>query len=178
MRVLSHRRRLRLLAELFHEAPLSVSECAHRCRMPRVSATLALRQLQARGLIRAERVSRWVRYRPVPDPLVLHATAVLDAMRAALAVKNPDLPCITRTVTAFTHERRIRIVQALTAKAINMEQVAATCRISLPALSRHLDKLERRTVICGENRLWRLLPPANPLAAALLAAALSDGIHS
>ncbi|MFZ4395620.1 MAG: ArsR family transcriptional regulator [Kiritimatiellia bacterium] len=175
MRVLAHPRRLQLLRELLLEAPQSVSECARRGRIPRVSTTMALRQLQARGLIRAERVSRWVMYRPLADPLVAHAAAILDAMRAALKPAQPDWPQIVRAVTSFTHERRIRVVQALAQQQLTVEQLAATCHISLPALSRHLAKLERRKVICCEKHHWQLQPPADPLAAALLAAMLKDG---
>ena len=175
MRVLAHPRRLRLLAELFRESPLCVSECARRCRMPRVSATQALRQLQARGLIRAERVSRWVRYRPIPDPLVAHAANIDAAMRTALGHRGPDLPQMIRSVTAFTHERRIRIVHALAPESRTMDQLAAACRISPPALSRHIAKLERRAVVRRADDRVTLLPPATELAAALLAAALADG---
>lgn len=177
MRVLAHPRRLQLLRELFLQAPRTVSECAQLCRMPRVSATLALRQLQARGLIRAERVSRWVRYRPIPDPLVAHAAVVLDAMRDVLTRDKPEWPHIVRTVTAFTHERRIRIIQTLAKQPCTVEQLAVTCHISLPALSRHLDKMQRRNVIRCEAHLWQVQPPSDSFAAVLLDAMLADGMR-
>ena len=174
MRVLANTRRLQLLAELFRNPPLCVSECAKCCGMPRVSTSVALRQLQARGLIRAERSSRWVRYRPVPDPLVAHAAAISAAMRTALGARNADLKSIARVSTAYTHERRIRIVRALATSPRTMDELAAICRISAPALFRHIDKLARRNVVHRDRNRVSLLPPANPLAAALLAAMQAD----
>ena len=174
MRVLAHPRRLRLLAALFKDAPLCVSDCAKCCQMPRVSTSVALRQLQARGLIRAERVSRWVRYRPVPDPLVAHAAVIDAALRDALRPKTVDLSQTVKTITAFTHERRIRIVHALAGGPLTMDELSATCHISAPALIRHINKLLRRKVVHREAALVSLLPPANPLAAALLAAMQAD----
>ena len=174
MRVLAHPRRLQLLATLFRDAPLCVSDCAQCCGMPRVSTSVALRQLQARGLIRAERESRWVRYRPLPDPLVAHAPAIDAALRTALRPTHLDLPSIIKIITAFTHERRIRIVQALADGPRTMDDLSATCHISAPALIRHIDKLIRRKVVHREAERVALLPPANPLAAALLATLLSE----
>lgn len=175
MRVLANHRRLQVLQQLLRRAPLSVDECAKLARLPRTTATTALRQLQARGLIRAERVSRWVRYRPVPDPLVQHAAGILGAMRDALAPKHVDFSPISKAVTAYTHERRIRIVQALHEEPLTQEQLSASCRISLPALSRHLDKLSRRNVICAKAHRWQLATPVSLLAAALLENMLADG---
>jgi DNA-binding IclR family transcriptional regulator len=174
MRVLASRRRLRLLAELFRNAPLSVSDCARRCHMPRVSATICLRQLQARGLIRAERVSRWVWYRPQPDPLVAHAAEITAAMHAALDKRGADPRSIIRAATAFTHERRIRIVQALVDGEQTLDRLVAVCGISPPALARHVDKLARHGVVARADDRVRLFRPADPLAAALLATALAD----
>ena len=174
MRVLAHPRRLRLLAVLFWNTPLSVSDCAKRCGLPRVSASLALRQLQARGLIRAERSGRWVRYSPIPDPLVAHASAINAAMRIALRPKNAHLPSIAKCTTAFTHERRIRIVHTLMSGPRTMDALSAACRISAPALIRHVDKLTRRAVLQREADLVSLIPPTTPLAAALLSAVQAD----
>ncbi|MEI8241903.1 MAG: ArsR family transcriptional regulator [bacterium] len=178
MRVLAHPRRLHLLAALFRDAPLSVSDCATCCDMPRVSTSVALRQLQARGLIRAERMSRWVRYRPIPDPLVTHARAIHDAMRDALRPRKTDLPTICWNLTAYTHERRIRIVQALAVGPRTMGELSAACHISAPALIRHVDKLIRRKVVQRAGDHVSLLPPATPLAAALRGAMQADAVQS
>jgi predicted transcriptional regulator len=66
----------------------------------------------------------------------------------------------------------------LAAGQTTSDRIAGACRISLPALSRHLAKLERRAVVHQEDRAWRLRPAADPLAAVLLAAVLHDGDRS
>jgi len=55
--------------------------------------------------------------------------------------------------------------------------LAVTCHISLPALSRHLDKMQRRNVIRCEAHLWQLQPPSDAFAAVLLDAMLADGMR-
>ena len=175
LRVLANPARLGLLRDVCTRPSQCVNALAGRAGLGQPAATQHLRLLQARGLIRARRDSRWVFYTAEADPLVAHAPALLGAMQRALVKDRVALPAIAKAVTAFTHERRIRIVQAVVGGVDTPGRLAAACRISTAALARHLDKLERRGVLARGDGRVRLPPPATALAAALLAVVKADG---
>lgn len=156
-RVLANAGRIRCLKAVL-EWPLStVGEIACRARTSEAVASEYLRALQARGLIRAERKSRWVRYAPEPDPLVKGAGRFLAALRRALLAEGRGETEIIRALTAFTHPRRLDIMWCLLRDGqTSFERLGARTRISSPALSRHLGKLAARGVVtCGDGR-WML----------------------
>ena len=169
LRVLANPSRLRVIECLFRDGPLCVSAVATRCRLQPVSATQHLRLLQSRGLIQARRTGRWVRYSADPDPLVAHAPPLTAALRHALLAEQAGTTRIVRELTAFTHERRILIVRAISRGTDTPEAIRTACRISAPALNRHLRKLTRRDVICRQDEHIQLLRPVNALARRLLA---------
>jgi DNA-binding transcriptional ArsR family regulator len=140
------------------EGPSSaVGEIARRARTSEAVASEYLRALQARGLIRAERVSRWVRYAPDPDPLVKGSRRLLAALRRALLAEGRSEAELIRALTAFTHPRRLDIMGCLLREGpTSFERLSARTRISQPALSRHLRKLEARGVVACEDHRWRL----------------------
>jgi DNA-binding transcriptional ArsR family regulator len=172
--VLANAVRLRVLRQLLDGPPRCVSDVAVRCGISAVNATQHLRLLQARGLLRAKPAGRWVRYTATPDPLVAHARPLLHALKPALCASDRHDPRdIINALTAFTHERRIRILRAIAGGVRTPLQLQTICRISPPAVTRHLRKLRRRNVVCRREERLCLAQPAHPLARALLALALA-----
>lgn len=111
-RVLANAGRLRVLEHLRQHGAASVASIGNGCGLSRVCATVSLRALQARGLLRAARVSRWVIYYPEADHLVQHAPELLAAVMAAFQRKMAPA-ALRKQATAFTHERRIRTISPL-----------------------------------------------------------------
>ena len=173
-RVLANARRLLLLANVIRRGPLTVSHAAHLTHVPECTATLGLRALQSRGLLTSVRNSRWVRYSASPDPLVSHADSFLTITSRAIA--QGETPAVlVNAFTAFTHPRRIRIVQALATAPLTNEQISVRCEISRPALRRHLAKLTRRGVIAADDKhRWHLVPPPFPLLRDLVRIVLAE----
>jgi len=167
-RVLASPVRLRVLRHVCEHGETHVSEAARACHLPLSSATAALRALQARGLLGVRREGLFVIYVACADDTVEHATAVLAAVRQSFRHRDSTEE-IVRAATAFTHVRRLLIVQALTAKPVDATTLSVVCGISRPALYRHLDKLARRGVVASDGHdVWRLLLPESRLLRELL----------
>ena len=167
-RVLANPVRVRVLSHVSERGETHVSACAQACHLPMSSATAALRALQARGLLGVRREGLFVIYFARADDSVEHATAVLAAVRQAFRRRDPAEELV-RAVTAFTHVRRILIVQALVARPVAADTLSVVCGISRPALYRHLDKLARRGVVATDGHdVWRLCVPASRLLQDLL----------
>ncbi len=168
-RVLANAGRIRCLKAVLERPSSTVGEIARRARTAEAVASEYLRALQARGLIRAERESRWVRYAPDPDPLVKGSRRLLVALRRALLAEGRSEEEIIRSLTAFTHPRRLDILWCLLRDGqASFERLCARTRISQPALSRHLSKLEARGMISCADRLWRLSRRPERLAKTIL----------
>lgn len=168
-RVLANPLRLACLHAVCDGREQTVSELARRARLSPTVASLYLRQLQARGLIRSVRVGRWVRYSAVADPAVAHAAGVLTAMKRALRRSHPPYRWLFRTLTGFTHPRRLVILRALPdGKTVSFEWLHDVTGIPVPALSRHLDKLRRHGLARRTPSGWRLTPSLSRLAQALI----------
>ena len=112
-RVLANSRRLACLKTVLAHPDLTVESVAERTGLPEDQASLCLRALQARGLLQARRQSRWVLYRPEPDPCVPVAAPLLGALRHALLDDRLTEHEIRRSLTAFTHPRRLTILRHL-----------------------------------------------------------------
>jgi DNA-binding transcriptional ArsR family regulator len=162
--------RRRALGVVLEMQGACVTEVARAAGLERWNATRALRALQARGLVEARPQGRRVFYRPVANPGVRHAAEMLTAMAASLGEGESDA-AIRQALTAYTHPRRIAIVRTLTAGPSDSARLSVACRISSPALRRHLAKLQRREVVepCDEG--YRLRRPPTRLGRALLAEA-------
>jgi DNA-binding transcriptional ArsR family regulator len=168
-RVLANPVRLRVLHDVVQRQERCVSAVARACHLPPSSATLALRALQARGLLGVRREGLFVIYFATADDGGEHAAAVLAALRRSF--QRGDRPAeIKQAATAFTHPRRITIVQALAQAPTGASDLAVRCGISKPALYRHLDKLMRRgAVVSGPDDRWQLSTPHARLLQDLLA---------
>jgi DNA-binding transcriptional ArsR family regulator len=157
--VVANARRLRVLQHICESGEACVSETARACRLPRCGTTLALRALQARGLLRARRDGAFVRYDARADVSVEHAARVLDALRRSFQRQDPAKQMI-QAATAFTHVRRILIVQALVSGPAKAADLSVRCGISRPALYRHLGKLMRRGLVEETpGDVWQLRQP-------------------
>lgn len=169
-RVLASPRRLSCLMQVFESPGSTVKLVAAQTGLPPDQTSLCLRALQARGLIHASRQSRWVHYHPVPDQSVALAQPLLAAMRRALIDERLNCSAIVKTLTAFTHPRRLRILRQL---HLDAQQTAAVLSqetdVSPQALWRHLDKLRRRGLAAlTPDGYWRMTDTFPPLAKALL----------
>lgn len=172
--MLANINRLACLKVVFEHPSSSVGDVAGCLRIPVNQASMFLRALQARGLIRAQRNSRWVRYVPFPDPLVPDSKPMLKALRRALISEKCSEADVRHTLTGFTHPRRLVILMCLQERStVPAEKLATSTQISLPALSRHLKKLSARQLVRCEKQEWHVITPPSDLARTLLHLTLS-----
>jgi len=116
-------------------------------------ASRGLRTLNARGLLRVERVGRWVRYRMGHNATIPDTQAVVKALRKQLDGEKVSIEEAFRDFTAFTHPRRIRIYRVLSQSAgLTFLELRGQTGISMAALCRHVRKLRDRGLVnvsCG-----------------------------
>jgi len=168
-RVLANAGRLRCLKVVFEWPGSTVGAVAHRAGVAGAVASEYLRALQARGLILASRESRWVRYTPDPDPLVEGSACLLAALKRSLLVEARSETDVIHAVTAFTHPRRLEILERLQREGdASLESLGSHTRISTPALFRHLRKLEARRLVSCDNNRWHLAGRGQHLEKTLL----------
>jgi len=168
LRVLANPTRLRVLRTLQRCTPLTVSQIAKHHRLSMSHATQVLRALQARGLLRANRQGTWVFYAAEANASIGYAPQLARALEDALQAGENEIDGAIAALTAYTHERRIRIVRALVAGHATREALRATCHISSQALGRHLDKLARRGVIEERDSRLHFCQRQSPLQATLM----------
>ncbi len=173
-RVLANRRRLDILAELLDRSPQDVSQIAEALGLSEAVASQYLRHLNARGLLRASRAGRFVSYSAQPDPTLYESVKLLAALRHALIKEKDSTDHIFNQVTAFTHWRRIRIVQCLAPGDCSFTDLMRRTSISRAALQRHLKKLIGRNYVSFDEKdgLYRLVQATSRLQKTLLRLAL------
>jgi len=143
-RVLANDTRLCLLAQLVRKQPQSVSELASRCSLALPVASQSLRALEARGLLRVNRIRRRVEYHIPTRPEAGSLDNLIAALVAALRREPLPTRAIMKLATAFTHPARIQIHRILQSGPKNEMQLRAAFRLSALALWRHLRKLKAR----------------------------------
>jgi len=159
-RVLANETRLRCFRNVLKSPGITVELVAKAVRIRECEACVSLRALQSRGLIAALRKSRWVMYYPEPDKSVVSAEDFLLAVKSAIFDQKLSDPQLFKVLTAYTHPRRIEIVRTLASSdAIGPTELSYKADISLPALFRHLDKLEKRGVVVSNNGKYSLADP-------------------
>jgi len=107
-------------------------------------ASRYLRELNARGLIRARRSGRLVFYAAEADRSVRGSVPLLRALVWTFKTAREPIETIFRQATAFTHPRRVTIALALRSSGRTMLSLRETTLLSRRVLERHLRKLERR----------------------------------
>jgi DNA-binding transcriptional ArsR family regulator len=166
-RVLANIKRLHLYGALVREPDQTVSGLAERLGWPVPVASQYLRSLNARGLLRARRPSRWVQYAPVADETIPQASALVAALRQCFLHHPDPIPLIYRLATAFTHPRRGEIYRALRAYPRTTGDLRAHTGIPERTLRRHLLKLQSRGFVANAHGVYHALTPPNAFAAAL-----------
>jgi len=146
-RTLANQTRISLLVQLSRKQPQCVSELAKQCSLTLPVASQGLRALEARGLLKAERIRRRVEYR-IPQAA---GSGDLDELLLALSPllrKNP-VPdeLIRKLATAFTHPTRIQIYRLLHSGPQSDSAISREVRLSVMARWRHLRKLSSRGFI-------------------------------
>ena len=159
-RALANVNRLTLMRELMTNGPRTVSELAATLHWSASKACQYLRMLNARGLLSAVRNGRYVTYKPEANPKIEYANLLVHAIENAFVQHRRDIPYVFKHLTAFTHERRIRIMKVLVQTPLTGPELAAATSISLAALHRHLTKLQKRKYVEFDRELgkYRSLP--------------------
>lgn len=143
-RVLANRLRLQMLMAVFRQPGQTVSTVAVRLNLPLSVASAYLRALEARGLLVARRAGRQVNYRPASADTPTPGAEIAAALKSVFRNKNVPVETIFKLATAFTHPRRAEIFRAIHAKPRTLLEIQTFTGISIPALVRHLRKLESR----------------------------------
>ncbi|HEY9173758.1 MAG TPA: helix-turn-helix domain-containing protein [Verrucomicrobiae bacterium] len=174
-RVLANVTRLRLFAELLRQQPQTVLQLGESLALTQPVASQGLRGLEARGLLKARRVRRYVEYR-IPNTEEAGALAELvDAFLKTLQNDARPIEKIIELATGFTHPTRIEVYRCLHTEPLSPAQLRPRLGISWPALSRHLIKLLRRGyVVVGESDgRYTIKPHPHSLGRALAGLALA-----
>lgn len=173
-RVLANRRRLRLLGALIKKPGQCVREVALRVDIPDEVASKYLRDLNARGLLRAVRAASSVLYYPDADSSVPQAHELLREIKKVYQRHEDPIETIFHYATAFTHPRRIQIVAGLSSGMKTPADLRGLLGISAPALVRHLRKLRSRGLVNREGRMYSLETEVPGLANVLMRLAVME----
>lgn len=166
-RVIACETRLQLLWHLFEGGELSVNPARLLVGISQPNASAQLRALGERGLIIPRREDMRVIYRAEANSAKAFAPELLGALQKCFEQSVP-FKTIIRQATAFTHERRIEIVRALNGKQLSFAKLLDATGMSSAALSRHLNKLERRGFVKRRGGVYRLGSPGNTLGRTLM----------
>jgi DNA-binding transcriptional ArsR family regulator len=159
---------LRILRHLIRKPDQTVSAVAAALGFPVSLTSNYLRILNARGLLRVRRESRWVMYRVGPDPSVPDTRELVAALQGSLRGRRDRTKSVFRAATAFTHVRREQIFRLLAREGVLRPSVIRVrTGISKDALSRHLEKLRSRRMIVRVTSGYACARPQGPLAATL-----------
>jgi DNA-binding MarR family transcriptional regulator len=165
--VLANRQRLRILGLLAHEPELGVSTIAQRLELPTPIASLYLRALEARGLLKVRRRGGRVSYR-LPTPAEASASGrLVAALRAGFRRDLGFGAHVFRCATAFTHPRRVELYRALRSGMDSQEALCRQTRASRTAVVRHLAKLEARGFVRSGRGRWLATHPPDALSRVL-----------
>lgn len=143
-RVLANRVRLQMFLAVYRQPGQSVSTIAVRLNLSLPVASAYLRALEARGLLVARRVGRQVNYRLAPADAATPGAEIAAALKPGFRNENVPVGTLFKLVTAFTHPRRAEIFRAIHARPRTLLEIQTFTGISIPALVRHLKKLESR----------------------------------
>jgi DNA-binding transcriptional ArsR family regulator len=171
-RALANTRRLQILQYVVQHPGVTVSHVAENQPIALPTASVYLRAMNARGLLKADRDGREVYYRAKPDRTLPEAARILAAVVKTLESRDPDpLGTVYHLATAFTHPRRIHIVRTLRGQALTPRELGSATAIPKSALLRHLGKLSDRGFISTSDGRSRHLRQSLPLGKTLLSLA-------
>ena len=171
-RVLANRKRLQIFKRVLHEPGQNVSEIARQLSLPLAVASQYLRALESRGLLKAQRRGRRVRYQVANGVAGTAVAPLLRALRRTFQRDAKAIQSVFHLVTAFTHPRRIELYQTLTGRAQTVKQLQANRRMSARAVARHLKKLEGRSLVVFRLGSYAVKRPRGEIRRALASMAL------
>ncbi len=171
-RVIACETRLQLLWQIFEAGELTVTELRFLVEISQPNASNQLRSLSECGLIISRRSEMSVIYRPEANETVKFGQELLKALHRCY-VRSEPFAEIIQQATAFTHQRRIEIVRALQKMPLDFQGLQDATGMSMPALSRHVNKLERRGFVKRTGKLISFGRPKKALGRKLMALALT-----
>ena len=168
-RMLSGPTRIHLLRCLEENPGRNVSEMAQTVGIGLSAASQELRRIQSRGFLQTEHRQAALLYRFGADPQVPSAAPILKALRAALATHGPAEDARIQAIArGLSHPKRIDLLKALLDSPKSAFALHKEFHLSCRTIDRHLRTLLASGLIRRDNRLLRPVPPAHPLAKALL----------
>jgi len=173
-RVVACTTRLQLLWAMFEHGELSVNDAQFIVGVSQPCASNQLKTLNHCGLIVYRREDMRVIYRAEANSAICFASDVLDALRICFE-QSLSLEAVIREATAFTHERRIEIVRVLNGNPLSYSELLEATGMSSTALSRHLDKLERRDFVKRIEGVYGMSASDWALGSTLLRLAYASG---
>jgi DNA-binding transcriptional ArsR family regulator len=179
-RMLANARRLKIIRHLIDNGPITLTELATATSMSLPACSQYTRQITARGLCREIRKGTYAFFDLYPDPSIPYSAQLLQAIIAALLRTKPDFTEPIADLTAYTHVRRIMIVNYLVSNdSSRLCEMQQALQISESALLRHLNKLLSRNLVSRlEDEHYCLLKPPTPLAKKLLTIATGSYLHT
>lgn len=166
-RILATETRLQLIWTLFTHGELCVTQLMTLTNTSRTNTSNQLRLLSEHGLVVSRRKNMNVIYRAEPNMAMEFASPVLTALKNGFN-HSMSFKTIIRQATAFSHGRRIEIIQALKGKSHSFEELENATGMSPAALSRHLLKLADRNFVMRNGKLYRYGKPGNTLGQVLI----------
>ncbi len=145
--------RLKLFHLLMQSPSLCVKRASERIGEDENNVGKHLQELESFGFLQSERRGKFVFYSVVRGDLLT------DAVKREIRLCEGNYRILVKCVTAFTHERRIRIVRQLKKNSLELSQLCTQCQVPEMAMSRHLKKLSSRNLVCRKNGVWSLENP-------------------
>lgn len=175
-RVIANKPRLRIMRGLLEHPGRTVTAIAASHSLSVSVACRYLRDLNARGLLRAERTAGNVRYWPHADESMKQSRALFASIWATMSNHKTPVDFIFRQSTAFTHPRRMAIVRQLSQSSLSMSDIQRKVAVSRAAVQRHLSKLIKRGFVThdAEGHRYLLAVPATDFQRTLLDLATGD----
>ena len=168
-RMLSGPTRIHLLRCLEEYPGRNVSEMAQTVGIGLSAASQEMRRIQSRGFLQTEHRQASLIYRFGADPQVSSAAPILKALRTALASRAPAEDARIQAIArGFSHPKRIDLLKSLLDSPKSAFALQKEFHLSFRTIARHIQTLLASGLIRRDNRLLRPVPPAHPLAKALL----------
>ena len=168
-RMLSGTTRIRLLRCLEENPGSNVSTLARTVGVGVSAASQELRRIQSRGLLQTEHRQASLIYRFGADPQVASSAPILKALRAALSSRGPaEDEQIQAVARGLAHPKRIDLLRSLLNSPKSAFALQKEFHLSFRTLDRHVRTLLASGFVRRDNRTLHAVPPAHPLAKALL----------
>ena len=174
-RALANRRRLEMIRYIITcQQAVGVTDVASKMGLSVPATSQYLRALNARGLLEARRRGRHVFYQAKSDPALPAAGVLLRSLKHTLVNRRNATESVFQHVTAFTHVRRIAVVQAVARGALRIEDICQKTASSRRATVRHVRKLVRRGFLARGKDGYHIAKPNSMFARALIQLALAS----